>query len=332
MPAAVIGDTALAVSVRDLWISAPTANGWVDLVRGVDLSVPYGGTLALVGESGAGKSITARSLLGMTPPPTVMTHGTVQVGDLDVTTADDRALHMLRGGTIGLVPQDPTSALNPVRTIGSLFDEVVRRHQRHGRAARRRLIGAALDDVGLRHDVLARYPHQLSGGMRQRALIGMALVNDPSVIVADEPTTALDATVQAQILELLASHVAGRVALVLITHDLGVAATLCDEVNVMYAGRVVEQGATADVCNRPRHPYTAGLLAAAPDPATGGVGMVPIPGAPPAPADVAPGCAFKTRCPRRTEQCDRMPELDDGAQRVACWHPLDEPTGGGLTQ
>lgn len=316
--------TGSAVQVSSLRVSHPGSNGQIDIVRGLSFSVDYGQTLALVGESGAGKSLTARALLGLLPAPIRVTDGLIRVGDVEVTGVGEHSLRAMRGSTIGLVPQDPMSALNPVRKIGSIFHEVVGRHSGLPRRQRRGPITAILREVGLSPNVLGRYPHQLSGGMRQRVLIGLALVNEPQVIVADEPTTALDTTVQAQILALLQQRVAGRVALILITHDLGVAAAVCDRIAVMYAGRIVETGLTRDLLERPRHPYTAGLLAAAPDFSPGQPGLVSIPGSPPPAGRLPQGCAFRPRCPRSTDRCTQLPELAGNEHQAACWNPLGE--------
>ena len=317
------------ISVSGLYISYRAAGGRVDVVRDLTLDVAPGETLALVGESGAGKSLTARSLLGLLPSPTFVSGGSIRVANIDVCEASEKQLQKLRGGVIGFVPQDPMSALNPVRRIGRIFDEVLARHPRLLGDRPRQRVAAALAEVGLRETLLDRYPHQLSGGMKQRVLIALALAAEPSVIVADEPTTALDATVQAQILDLLSHRIAGRVSLILITHDIGVAATVCERIAIMYCGRIVETGPAGQLLDRQRHPYTRGLLAAAPDFSAEGSSMVPIPGRPPRPSRIPEGCAFAPRCSRSSERCDSLPrldgELDSELHGVACWHPCDAP-------
>jgi oligopeptide/dipeptide ABC transporter ATP-binding protein len=314
------------IEVTDLHIAMPGPSGPVEIVRGVSFSVPPGGTLALVGESGSGKSLTARSLLGLLPPPTFVSAGMVSVDDVDVRQASAGTLRHLRGGIVGFVPQDPMSALNPVRRIGSLFNEVLARHKPLRPAERGAHVREILGQVGLTDSVLGRYPHQLSGGMKQRVLIALALSTEPAAIVADEPTTALDATVQAQILELLARHVAGRVALIMITHDLGVAATLCDHVAIMYAGQVVETGPIERVLRAPSHPYTKGLLGAAPGFADSGrAGLIPIAGAPPRPGGFPTGCSFAPRCTRATEACNIQPLMSGDEHRFACWNSERSP-------
>ena len=310
------------VEVEDLRISYRRGHEAVEIVRGVSFKVAVGERLALVGESGTGKSLTARSLMGILQAPTYMSGGSVRVGNVDVGSASEAELCRLRGSVASFVPQDPMSALNPVRRIGSVFGEVLTRHcvglARREREAR---VARVLDGVGLPHTVLERLPHQLSGGMKQRVLIALALVTEPTVIVADEPTTALDATVQAEILEMLAGQLAERIALVLITHDLGVAATVCGQIAIMYGGMIVERGPTQRILDAPRHPYTEGLLAAAPDFDPSRVSLVPIPGAPPLPGAFPMGCTFGPRCSRFAGDCVRSPRLGQGSEGVACWHP-----------
>jgi oligopeptide/dipeptide ABC transporter ATP-binding protein len=230
----------------------------------------------------------------------------------------------MRGGAIGMIFQDPMTGLNPVRSVGSLLAEAIRRHQNVSRTQAADIAEAALRSVGIPapRERLGAYPHQLSGGMRQRVMIALALVNSPRVILADEPTTALDATVQAQILDLLRArlHESGGL---MITHDLGVAAEICDRIAVIYHGRIVEEGRAHDVLRAPRHPYTAGLLAAVPTFAGRGARLVPIPGQPPGPMAERPGCSFAPRCAYTTAICATAPVLING---VACHHMLRRAT------
>lgn len=310
------------VEVEDLHVSYRRGDEAVEIVRGVSFSVAVGERLALVGESGTGKSLTARSLLGLLQAPTFVSAGRVRINGIDVVRADDVQLRRIRGGLASFVPQDPMSALNPVRRIGRIFDELLTRHCGHvAKDVRRRRVADVLDRVGLPGNVLERFPHQLSGGMKQRVLIAMALVTEPTVIVADEPTTALDATVQAEILEMLAGQLAERIALILITHDLGVAATVCQHIAIMYGGVIVERGPIAKILEAPGHPYTRGLLLAAPDFDPGRPSLVPIPGAPPLPGAFPRGCAFAPRCQRAATECAESPRLRGSEQQIACWHP-----------
>ena len=293
-------------------------------VRGIDLYAMQGESVAIVGESGAGKSLTGMAILSLLPDPLLRLRGTVEVDGRALTP---RMSRRSISSHVTLVPQDPLSAFNPVRTVGSLFREVLSRHrERTGgrRADHRKLVRTTLADLGIPDPdaVLASYPHQLSGGMRQRALIGFALAIQAPVLIADEPTTALDSTIQRQILELLRAQVSAGRTLVLITHDLGVVSELCDRVYVMYAGRVVEQGPTAEVVSTPRHPYTRGLLRALPRLAGGRSTMVGLPGQPPPVTDRGKGCAFAPRCDRAADVCQDRPPLAGDGHRVACWRPM----------
>ena len=300
-----------------------SVRGDVPVVRGVDLSIGRGEALGIVGESGCGKSITwlaALRLLG----PGVTTGGQVLLDGDDITRLSERELARIRGGRIALICQDPSSALNPVQRIGTQLREVLRLH--------RGLLGAAADAEALRlvdrvgiadgPRRLRQYPHEFSGGMNQRVMIALALAGEPEVLIADEPTTALDATIQAQILDLIRDiRRESGMGLVLISHDIGVVADLCDRVAVMYAGRIVETAETQDLLSRPRHPYTRGLLAALPSLDGPRRRLTPIAGTVPAPDRMPPGCAFAPRCPLTVEDCrTQTPALMLAAQdhRAAC--------------
>ncbi|MFE2015529.1 ABC transporter ATP-binding protein [Streptomyces sp. NPDC059491] len=276
-------------------------------VRDVSFTLRRGETLAVVGESGSGKSTTALALLRMLPGTGRITGGSVRLDGEELTTAGEERLRAVRGARVGMVFQDPMTALNPVLTIGRHLDEVLRAHGGRDRGARRGRALELLRMVGIPDPErrLDDHPHQFSGGQRQRVLIAMALAGEPDVLLADEPTTALDATVQDQILTLLGdlTRTTGT-ALVLITHNMGVVARACERVLVMYGGTVVEDGPTADVLTRPRHPYTAGLLAAVPRlSAPSGTRLTGIPGTPPDLALPLTGCAFAARCPLAEDRC-----------------------------
>ena len=316
----------VVLSVRDLHVSFPGEAGPVRAVRGLGFEVRAGESLAIVGESGSGKSATALALMGL-HPPTARVEGSVRLLGEELVGRDDAALSRVRGASMAMVFQDPLSALTPVYPIGEQVAEAIRAHRDvpRGVAARRavellELVG--IGDPGRRANA---FPHELSGGMRQRATIAMAIANEPAVIVADEPTTALDVTVQAQVLDVLraARHETGA-ALVLVTHDLGVVAGTADAVIVMYAGRAVERGSVDDVFDRPAMPYTVGLLGSVPrldgdrERALAG-----IPGSPPAGDDALPGCPFAPRCPAAIEPCDARepalaPTAGAGAHLAAC--------------
>jgi oligopeptide/dipeptide ABC transporter ATP-binding protein len=320
-----VGAVSATLEARRIRVEAPGLTGSVAPVEGVDLVAPAGRTLALVGESGSGKTLTALALLRAVPPPARWAGGRVLLGGRDLTALDEREMRRVRGGQIGLVPQDPAAALDPVRRVGWQIAETLRAHERMGGARARALAGEALAQVGLPRD---DHPHRLSGGQRQRAMIALALAPGPAVLVADEPTSALDPSVQVEVLDLLERRRRERgLTLVLVSHDLGAVGRLADRVAVMYSGRVVEEGPAGALLARPRHPYTVGLLAAAPRidrPAR--ARATPIPGSPPHPGARPPGCTFAPRCPARRDECEaaRPPlrEVGEG-RRVAC--VLTEP-------
>ena len=297
----------------------------VRLVDGVDLTLRAGERVALVGESGSGKSVTARALLRLDPG--LRLGGAVRLTGTDLLTLPIKAMSAVRGRRIGMVFQDPMGALDPLQTIGDQVAEPLRvrgMRRREAQAAVRTL----LDDLGVdRADERMRaYPHEFSGGMRQRVVLAMALVGEPELLIADEPTTALDVRVQKQVLRLLDTVCAERgLAVLLITHDLGVVAGFAERVVVMYAGRAVEERAIGPIYREPAHPYTAGLLGAVPRVDRLGERLEPIPGAPPSPSARPSGCAFHPRCPKAMDRCaDEVPAWRPvPAGRAAC-HLLEE--------
>ncbi|MGW1024873.1 ABC transporter ATP-binding protein [Streptomyces sp. NPDC002577] len=317
------------LEVRGLSVDfAAPGQASVHAVRDVNFTLRRGETLAVVGESGSGKSTTALALMRMLPGTGRITAGSIRLADTDLTAAHEDELRAVRGARIGMIFQDPMTSLNPVLSIRSQLDEVLRAHSQGDRAARRARAEELLDLVGIPDPRrrLDDHPHQFSGGQRQRILIAMALAGGPDVLLADEPTTALDATVQEQILQLLTKlNEETGTALVLITHNMGVVARTCARVLVMYGGTVVEDGPTAEVLTRPRHPYTAGLLAAVPRLSSpSGTRLTGIPGSPPDLSLPLAGCAFAARCALADEQCVRSKPVLEAAgdgSRVACWHP-----------
>ncbi|WP_417271555.1 ABC transporter ATP-binding protein [Celeribacter sp.] len=319
------------LDIRGLRTEFHTDRGTVRVLNDVSLSVSSGEVLGLVGESGSGKSVTALSLLGLVPRPGRVTQGEVLLNGRDLRAMDERALSDLRGREIGLVLQDAMTAMNPVLTIGQQICETLRRHLGLGRAQARRRAIDLLDRVGI-PDPSRRvddYPHQFSGGMRQRAMIAMALSCEPKLLIADEPTTALDVTIQAQVLDLLRSLKEEMgMSLIMITHDLGIIAGLADRVAVMYAGNIVEAGPVRQVFKAPAHPYTQGLLASIPSITdTTKSDLQAITGLPPDLAALPQGCAFAPRCPQRYSRCDtERPSLihHDAQSAAACW--LVDPT------
>jgi oligopeptide/dipeptide ABC transporter ATP-binding protein len=289
------------LELRDLTVEFDTEDGVVHAVTEVSYDLHRGEVLGVVGESGSGKSVSMLSVLGLIPaPPGRIVSGEALFDGEDLLKLKGRRLREIRGGPIAMIFQDPMSSLNPVLTIGDQIGEAIRVHstETNDAAARARTI-ALLGLVGMPAPErrVDQHPHELSGGMRQRAMIAMAIANDPSVLVADEPTTALDVTIQAQILEVLkAAQRETHAAIVLITHDLGLVAELADRVVVMYAGRVVEIGDVFTIFDAPRHPYTAGLLRSRARLETEGAELEPIPGQPPSLISTPPGCPFHPRC------------------------------------
>ncbi|HEY2937702.1 MAG TPA: ABC transporter ATP-binding protein, partial [Gaiellaceae bacterium] len=297
-----------ALEVRELRTSFHTRRGIVRAVDGVSFSLERGERLAIVGESGSGKSVTALSIMRLVRPPGRIDSGDVLVQGRSVLALGERELQALRGSEVAMIFQDPLTSLNPVHTIGKQIVEAIRLHRDVSRAAARREAVELLRAVQIPHadGRLDDYPHQFSGGMRQRVMIAAALANDPAVLIADEPTTALDVTTQTQILELLDELCAAHgTAVLLITHDLGMVAGFCDRTLVMYGGRVMETGTTSALFHRPLHPYTIGLLESLPPADADVVELTPIPGEPPDPRRLPPGCVFQTRCRFRGELSER---------------------------
>jgi oligopeptide transport system ATP-binding protein len=314
-----------ALRVRGLSVSFPTERGEVRAVREVDLDVARGTLVALLGESGSGKSVTARAIMGLAGPEARVSAEEIMLGDTDLRSAGPRQLRELRGRRMSLVLQDALSALNPVLTIADQLGELFRVHNGASRRVARARAADLLGLVGIPapqrrvHD----YPHQFSGGMRQRILIAMAIALEPELLIADEPTTALDVTVQAQILDLLGELRAQLdMGVLLITHDLGVVTEVADRLAVMYAGRVVEQGDADDVLAHPAHPYTEALLHSVPRIEHRGGDLLTIPGSPPNPSAVPAGCPFHPRCHRAVGVCStvRPNLLPVGDDRTAACH------------
>jgi peptide/nickel transport system ATP-binding protein len=320
-----------ALSVRDLKVSFGTRRGRAQVVDGVSWEVSAGETLAVVGESGSGKSVTALAVMGLLPTPPARVEGEVWLAGQNVLELDEAHRRLTRGRDVGLIFQDPMTSLNPFLTIGRQITEGVEYHLGlRGTALRDRAV-ELLTMVGIPApaDRLDDYPHQFSGGMRQRVMIAIALSCEPKVLIADEATTALDVTTQAQILDVLASLQSDLgMALVWITHDLGVVAGVANRVSVMYAGQVVEEAPVDTIYADPRHPYTQGLLGALP--VIGGYGkdLATIPGLPPDPLQMPQGCRFWPRCPRRLDaRCETEPpplrEVEPG-HRVRTFYDIDQ--------
>jgi oligopeptide/dipeptide ABC transporter ATP-binding protein len=331
LSAGTAADATPVVSVRDLQVRVGSSSGTVSPVRGVSFAVAPGTSLGIVGESGSGKSVTVRGLLGLLPRA-FSTSGAAVIAGTDMITASERTRRQVLGRHVGVVLQDPQASLNPVVSIGGHLCEGMRHHggltRRQARARAAELLGS----FGIRdpHGCLGRYPHELSGGMRQRVLIACALACEPALLVADEPTTALDVTVQAEILDVLRRQRAARsMAMILVSHDLDVVRSVADHILVMYAGQVVEH-APADVLHREmRMHYTRGMVDAVPRlSAPAHSRLDTIPGVPPRPEEVGPGCAFAARCPAARDRChaENPPLTRAGPHHAfACWYPLPPP-------
>jgi len=318
------------LSVENLKTYFFTKAGVVKAVDDVSFSVDEGKVLGLVGESGSGKTVTGFSIMGLVDPPGRIVGGRVLLEGENLLERRDDAMRRLRGDRIAMIFQDPMMTLNPVLRIDTQMIETVLAHQAVSRQRARELSRAALGRVGIPSpdDRLKAYPHQLSGGMRQRVAIAIALLNNPRVIVADEPTTALDVTIQAQILfEVQKMARETGTAMIWITHDLSVIAGLADEVCVMYAGRIVESGPTADLLDSPKHPYTAGLIASIPSRNVRGQPLKQIPGMTPSLLRLKPGCPFRDRCPNAGTACEVMPEITRPTplRTLRCFYPMAEP-------
>ena len=313
------------LEVRELRVAFRTRGGTVQAVNGVSLALDRGRTLGLVGESGSGKSVTALTILGLTRAPETEIAGEVLLDGVDLLRLSGDELRAIRGRRVALVFQDPLSSLHPMHRVGWQIGEAIRAHEGASKKAARARSVELLRDVGIPgpESRVDAYPHELSGGMRQRVMIAMALALDPDVLIADEPTSALDVTVQAQILELLARLQSERgMALVLVSHDLGVIAEQADEIAVMYAGRIVEHGSRDDVIAAAMHPYTLGLLKSIPHVDGPRVDeLTPIPGTPPNAVFLPSGCPFHPRCALARPSCaERVPDLltVGPSHRVAC--------------
>ena len=320
------------LSVRDLAVRFETRKSTVRAVNGISFDLEGGETLGIVGESGCGKSVSALAMLGILPRAGRVTGGEVVFEDVDLLKLPDSQLRQIRGNEIAMIFQDPMTSLNPVLTVGRQITEGLRKHRGMGKEDATKEAVSLLERVGIpaAKDRVGDYPHQFSGGMRQRVMIAMAISCRPKILIADEPTTALDVTIQAQILEVLKQLVAEEnMALILITHDLGVVAGACERTNVMYAGRFVESAPTTELFERPRHPYTLGLLKSVPRlDAARREKLEPIGGTPLSMTKEIEGCAFAPRCIYATEESrTKTPDLhriDSAGHFVACWNPVPD--------
>ncbi|WP_299784025.1 ABC transporter ATP-binding protein [uncultured Roseobacter sp.] len=315
------------LSIRDLTVEIPTRHGILRPVSGVSYDIAAGEILGVVGESGAGKSMAGNAVIGLLSPPAHIAQGEIHVNGARIDHLEGDAMRRLRGKEIGMVFQDPLTSLNPLLRIGDQLTETMLAHLDISRSEADRRAVAALEEVGIpgAAERVGSYPHEFSGGMRQRVVIALALCAEPSLIIADEPTTALDVSVQAQIIALLKKLCRERgTAVMLITHDMGVIAEAADRVAVMYAGQLAELGPVRDVLTAPHHPYTDGLMGSTPLASRGKDRLHQIPGAMPRLDALPEGCAFHPRCPYVQDACrvSPGPRIEDGAGRAACLFPM----------
>ena len=312
------------LQVRNLVVEFPHRRGTLRALDDISFEIAPGEILGVVGESGAGKSLTGAAIIGLLEPPGRVAAGQIVLEGRRIDNLDRDAMRHVRGRKIGAIFQDPLTSLNPLYTVGRQLTETIRAHLPVNEAEARRRANGLLQDTGIAGAAqrIDHYPHQFSGGMRQRVVIALALAAEPKLIVADEPTTALDVSVQAQIITLLKRICKERgAAVMLITHDMGVIAETCDRVAVMYAGRIAEIGPVQEVIHQPAHPYTSGLMAAIPDMTIDRERLNQIDGAMPRLNAIPPGCAYHPRCPRAFDRCliERPDLLDAGVSRAACW-------------
>ena len=314
------------LSVRNLEVIYRSGGDIVHAVNGVSLELEKGKTLGLVGETGAGKTTIAKSIMRILPdPPAEIRGGEIFLDGEDLLKKDEEAMQKVRGKKAAMIFQDPMTALNPLMTVGDQILEVLLLHNDYSREEGMKKAGEMLEEVGIPAERYREYPHQFSGGMKQRVVIAMALACDPELLLADEPTTALDVTIQAQVLEMMKALADKfRTSMILITHDLGVIANTCDTVAVIYAGRIVEYGKLEDIFDHTSHPYTIGLFDSLPDINVKTDRLKPIAGMPPDPTNLPEGCAFSPRCPYATEECrKKVPESKEltPGHICACFHP-----------
>ena len=302
----------LILDIKDLVVHYETDEGCVEAVNGIDIQLEKGKTIGLVGETGSGKTTTALSILRLIPnPPGKIKNGSIALDGKSIFELSEHDMEKIRGNDVAMIFQDPMTSLNPVMTVGEQIAEVIEVHEKISKAEATKRAKEMLELVGIPGDRSVEYPHQFSGGMKQRVIIAIALACNPKLLIADEPTTALDVTIQAQILEIMRDlKKKYNTAMIMTTHDLGIVAEMCDEVSVIYAGRIVEHGNLEDVFDHTAHPYTEGLFNSLPNVKDRKAKLKPIPGLMPDPTNLPKGCAFAPRCSYATEACkEAQPEV-----------------------
>ena len=311
-----------ALEIEDLNVEYHVDREVVNALKGISLRVAKGATIGLVGETGAGKTTTGLSILRLIPSPPGVVKGTVKVRGEDISTLSEKQMEAIRGNVVSMIFQDPMTSLNPTKTVEYQIAEVIRLHEKCGKKEAAAKAGDMLEMVGIPRDRGREFPHQFSGGMKQRVVIAMALACSPEILIADEPTTALDVTIQAQVLDMIRELKRKyKMSMIMITHDLGIVAEICDTVAIVYAGRIVEYGTLEDIFNHTAHPYTAGLFGSLPNMEDRTQRLKPIPGLMPDPTNLPEGCAFSPRCPNASEKCrTQCPALTrvEGEHFVAC--------------
>ena len=324
----------VVLEVKDLRVQYRASGEVVEAVNGVSFQLHEKQSLALVGETGAGKTTIAKAIMSILPdPPAKVVGGEIFFEDQDMLNMKEKQLRKIRGEKISMIFQDPMTALSPVFTIGNQIEEAYKEHYKVSRAEAKKRTVELLNMVGIPAERYNEYPHQFSGGMRQRVVIAIALACNPSILIADEPTTALDVTIQAQVLDLISRlREQNGTSMILITHDLGIVAENCDDVAIVYAGEIVELGTKEHIFNETAHPYTQGLFGALPDMAQGRDKLNPIFGLPPNPANLPKGCKFHPRCPHATERCaleePSMLEISEGHYSRCFINPYEEGQDG----
>jgi len=314
----------MALEIQDLSVEYRTSDGVVKALNSLDLSIKRGTALGLVGETGAGKTTAGLAILRLIPqPPGVITAGSIRLHGADLLEKTEKQMRAIRGKEVSMIFQDPMTSLNPVRTVEEQIAEVIRQHEKAGKSASLQKAREMLELVGIPASRGHEYPHQFSGGMKQRVVIAIALSCTPQLLIADEPTTALDVTIQAQVLEMMKElRRKYQMSMLMITHDLGIVADICDEVSIIYAGRVVEHGTLEDVYRNTLHPYTEGLFNSLPNMEDRTAKLKPIKGLMPDPSNLPPGCAFCPRCDRAMDVCRtrQPPRIYRSEEHYVCCH------------